>query len=295
MQLPDLAAFLAVAADHSFSAAARRLHRTQPAISQAVAPARGRARRAAVRPLVARRHADRGRAACCRTTRSGCSAWPKMPRRAVRELQHVRKGRVVDRRERGRGAQPAAALRAVLGGASRRRGRCPARDVAADSRRRFSIAALDFGVLTFQPADRGIQSYPARRRRHRPARRARTIRWPAAKAVTLEEIGRQVVIAHNDPSPARDRVLRAYERRADGDQHPDFAAEPRRHQARGRDGHRGGAAAPPLRADRDRARAPGGDRGARAGRDPPGAAGLRSEWENDRAPPKRSSSRPHSA
>jgi len=36
MQLPDLAAFLAVAADRSFSAAARRLHRTQPAISQAV-------------------------------------------------------------------------------------------------------------------------------------------------------------------------------------------------------------------------------------------------------------------
>src|SRR3954462_14879866 len=36
MQLPDLAAFLAVATDRSFSAAARRLHRTQPAIGQAV-------------------------------------------------------------------------------------------------------------------------------------------------------------------------------------------------------------------------------------------------------------------
>ena len=36
MQLPDLAAFLAVAADRSFSSAARRLSRTQPAISQAV-------------------------------------------------------------------------------------------------------------------------------------------------------------------------------------------------------------------------------------------------------------------
>src|SRR5690349_25170358 len=36
MQLPDLAAFLAVATDRSFSAAARRLNRTQPAISQAV-------------------------------------------------------------------------------------------------------------------------------------------------------------------------------------------------------------------------------------------------------------------
>jgi len=36
MQLPDLAAFLAVATERSFSAAARRMHRTQPAISQAV-------------------------------------------------------------------------------------------------------------------------------------------------------------------------------------------------------------------------------------------------------------------
>src|SRR3954454_2227675 len=36
MQFQDLAAFLAVATDRSFSSAARRLHRTQPAISQAV-------------------------------------------------------------------------------------------------------------------------------------------------------------------------------------------------------------------------------------------------------------------
>jgi DNA-binding transcriptional LysR family regulator len=29
----------------------------------------------------------------------------------------------------------------------------------------------------------------------------------------MEEMGRQPVIAHNDPSPARDRVLRMYEKR----------------------------------------------------------------------------------
>ena len=33
------------------------------------------------------------------------------------------------------------------------------------------------------------------------------------KRVTIEEVGRQTVIAHNDPSPARERVLRLYERR----------------------------------------------------------------------------------
>jgi DNA-binding transcriptional LysR family regulator len=29
----------------------------------------------------------------------------------------------------------------------------------------------------------------------------------------MEEVGRQPIVAHNDPSPARDRVLRIYERR----------------------------------------------------------------------------------
>jgi DNA-binding transcriptional LysR family regulator len=31
--------------------------------------------------------------------------------------------------------------------------------------------------------------------------------------VTLEEVGRQNVVAHNDPSPTRDQVLRLYEQR----------------------------------------------------------------------------------
>src|SRR5260221_2673354 len=72
--------------------------------------------------------------------------------------------------------------------------------------------SIDFGVLTFTPADRGVQTIllggddivlltaPT----HPLADRRR---------VTIEEVGKQIVIAHNDPSPTRDRVLRAYERR----------------------------------------------------------------------------------
>ena len=41
----------------------------------------------------------------------------------------------------------------------------------------------------------------------------RTIRWRRASSVSMEEFGRETVIAHNDPSPARERVLRLYERR----------------------------------------------------------------------------------
>jgi DNA-binding transcriptional LysR family regulator len=71
---------------------------------------------------------------------------------------------------------------------------------------------IDFGVLTFSPAERALQAvslghdelvmlaHPG----HGLA---------ARKRVSLQEVGTETVIAHNDPSPARDRVLRLYERR----------------------------------------------------------------------------------
>lgn len=210
MQLPDLAAFVAVASERSFSAAARRLHRTQPAISQAV-----------------RRLEDElGEKLFDRSSRDGALTeagrllqdyaqrllgLATEARSAVEELQQVRRGRVIV------GANEAA-VHSVLPHIARFAERHPR--VAIEVRRMASrhVAAavidrsLDFGVLTFQPADRGIQSAPLgadevvllASPRHPLAARRR---------VTLEEIGREVVIAHNDPSPTRDRVLRAYERR----------------------------------------------------------------------------------
>jgi DNA-binding transcriptional LysR family regulator len=210
MQLQDLAAFVTVASERSFSAAARRLHRTQPAISQAV-----------------RRLEDElGEKLFDRSSRDGALTeagrllqdyaqrllgLATEARSAVEELQQVRRGRVIV------GANEAA-VHSVLPHIARFAERHPG--VAIEVRRMASrhVAAavldrsVDFGVLTFQPADRGIQSAPLGTDelvllispRHPLAGRRRT---------TLEEIGRQVVIAHNDPSPTRDRVLRAYERR----------------------------------------------------------------------------------
>ncbi len=40
-----------------------------------------------------------------------------------------------------------------------------------------------------------------------------THRLASRRRVTIEEVGRETVIAHNDPSPARERVLRLYERK----------------------------------------------------------------------------------
>jgi DNA-binding transcriptional LysR family regulator len=74
------------------------------------------------------------------------------------------------------------------------------------------LRTIDFGLLSFNPPDRELASvvvgtdelvllvspsHPLAGRR----------------AITMEEMGRQAVIAHNDPSPARERVLRLYERR----------------------------------------------------------------------------------
>ena len=71
MDLTALRIFLAVAEERSFSRAAAKVHRTQPAVSQAVRRLEVDLGEAAVRPVVEERHADRRRARCCRTTDSG--------------------------------------------------------------------------------------------------------------------------------------------------------------------------------------------------------------------------------
>jgi DNA-binding transcriptional LysR family regulator len=210
MQLPDLAAFLAVAADRSFSAAARRLNRTQPAISQAV-----------------RRIEDElGERLFDRSSRDGTLTEAGRllhdyaqrlltlageAQNAVQELQQMRRGRVIV------GANEAA-VHSLLPHIERFATQHP--QVAVEVRRvpsrQMAEAVLDrsidFGVITFHPAARGVQTVPLgtddivllTAPGHPLATKRR---------VTIEEVGRQVVIAHNDPSPTRDRVLRAYERR----------------------------------------------------------------------------------
>src|SRR5436190_223217 len=156
MQLPDLAAFLAVATDRSFSAAARRLHRTQPAISQAV-----------------RRIEDElGERLFDRSSRDGTLTeagrllqdyaqrllgLASEAQTAIQELQQVRRGRVI------MGANEAA-VHSLLPHIERfavlhpqvavEVRRVPSRQIAGAVLDR----SIDFGVLTFLPADRGVQT-----------------------------------------------------------------------------------------------------------------------------------------
>lgn len=210
MHLQDLNVFVTVATERSFSKAAKKLHRTQPAVSQAIhrleeelgdrlfdrSSRNGALTEAGV---LLREHA-------VRLLRMSAEA-----EAAVRELQQVRRGRVLLGAneaavhsvlpiiERFSGAHPQAQVEVR---------RVPSRQMATELLQR----TIDFGVLTFQPPEKGLQSISLgsdelvmlAHPKHALAER---------KRVSIEEVGREVVIAHNDPSPTRERVLRLYERR----------------------------------------------------------------------------------
>jgi DNA-binding transcriptional LysR family regulator len=210
MDLAELRVFLTVAAERSFSGAARKLHRTQPAVSQAIR----RLEDALGERLFDRSCKDGRLTEAGRVLQAHAERLLRLAEEtegAVRELQDLRRGRVTI------GANEAG-VHSLLPIVERFRETHP--QVLVDVRRvaarqigaEVLEGSLDFGVLTFAPAERGLAAitlgqdelvlltHPA----HPLAKR---------RAVTVEEVGRQTIIAHNDPSPARDRVLRLFEQR----------------------------------------------------------------------------------
>jgi DNA-binding transcriptional LysR family regulator len=210
VQLQDLAVFATVAAERSFSKAAKKLHRTQPAVSQAIR----RLEVAAGERLVDRSSrdgtlTDAGQLLLDYATRLLRLAGEATA--AVADLKDVRKGRVLIGANEG-------GVHAVLPLIAGFQKMHP--DILVEVRRVASrqmaqevvLRTIDFGVLTFNPTDRELGTVQLGQDElvllvapsHPLAGRGR---------ITMEEMGRQVIIAHNDPSPARDRVLRLYERR----------------------------------------------------------------------------------
>jgi DNA-binding transcriptional LysR family regulator len=208
MDLTALRVFLAVAEERSFSRAAAKVHRTQPAVSQAVR----------------RLERDLGEELFDRSSKTGTLTdagrvlqnygqrlvrLAEEAESAIRELRDLRRGRVLI------GANEAA-VHTLLPLLARFREHVP--DIAVDVRRvpARQIAAevqqgsLDFGALSFRPAEAGLlevvvgsdelvllvpPTHPLSRR----------------KQVTMEDVAGEPVVAHNDPSPARERVLRLFE------------------------------------------------------------------------------------
>ena len=210
MDLGALKIFLAVAHERSFSRAAAKVHRTQPAVSQAVR----------------RLEVELGEQLFDRSTKTGTlTAAGKMLQNygqrlvrlaeetesAVRELRDLRRGRVLI------GANEAA-VHTLLPVIARFRQRFP--DITIDVRRvparqiavEVQQGSLDFGALTFHPPEEGLIEVPVGSDElvllvppsHQLAGR---------QQVAIEDIAHERVVAHNDPSPARERVLRMFEER----------------------------------------------------------------------------------
>jgi DNA-binding transcriptional LysR family regulator len=210
MNIAELRTFLAVAEARSFSLAAAKIHRTQPAVSQAVR----------------RLEADLGEKLFDRSAKHGTLTeagrmlqnygerlvrLAEEAESAVRELRDLRRGRVLV------GANEAA-VHTLLPLIARFRQRHPqiAIDVRRVPARQIAVevqqGSLDFGALTFRPAESGLLEVrvgsdelvlllpPAHPLAKRPQ-------------VTMEEVAAEAVVAHNDPSPARERVLRLFEQK----------------------------------------------------------------------------------
>jgi len=208
MDLGTLRVFLAVADERSFSRAAGKVHRTQPAVSQAVR----------------RLESELGEELFDRSSKSATLTdagrvlqnygqrlvrLAEESESAIRELRDLRRGRVLI------GANEAA-VHTLLPLMARFRQRVP--DIAIDVRRvparqiavEVQQGSLDFGALTFRPAEEGLlevvvgsdelvllvpPSHPLASRRK----------------VSMEAVANEPVVAHNDPSPARERVLRLFD------------------------------------------------------------------------------------
>jgi DNA-binding transcriptional LysR family regulator len=210
MDIAGLKTFLAVAQERSFSRAAAKVHRTQPAVSQAVR----------------RLEADLGEQLFDRSSKSGTLTdagkvlhnygqrlvrLAEETESAMRELRDLQRGRVLI------GANEAAVhtLLPLIGRFRQRFAaiaidvrRVPARQIAVEVQQ----GSLDFGALTFHPSETGLLEIPVGsdelvllvHPEHALA---------ARRQVTMEELASEPIVAHNDPSPARERVLRLFEQK----------------------------------------------------------------------------------
>jgi DNA-binding transcriptional LysR family regulator len=210
MDIFSLRVFLMVSEERSFSRAAVRLFRTQSAVSQAVR----RLETVLGESLFDRTTREARLTEAGRTLKDYAERVLNVAEeaeRAVKDLKDMKRGRVVI------GANESG-VEVLIPLIARFRDAHPGVefDVKRSPSRLLGVevlgAALDFGVVTFVPSEKGLKtvvlasdelvvlSHPT----HPFAKQSR---------VTLEEFGRATVIAHSDPSPARERVLRKFAER----------------------------------------------------------------------------------
>lgn len=210
IDVSELRVFSEVVAQRGFSRAAMKLHKTQPAISQSIrrietALGEKLFHRDTKEPVLT----EAGRVLLGYTQK--LIAISEEAENAVKDLKSLRRGRI-------RIGANEASVQLLLPLLARFRQAHPSVQLDVQRSRAREIGAqvaqgeLDFGVLTFSPLEQGLRSivlgqdelvmlvHASSPLRHH-------------SEVSLTECANQALIAHNDPSYMRDRVLRVFEQR----------------------------------------------------------------------------------
>ena len=205
MDINQLEVFLAVAQEKSFSRAAEALHRTQPAVSQAIR----------------RLEAELGESLFDRSSKDGTLtaagrvlfdfAQQMLNLRhhahsAIRELRDLHRGKLT------LGANEYTVM-CLLPLIPIFRARHPHIKIEVKRVVRGEILGRDveIGVVSFKPADQAIKSMPV------AVDELALVVAPnhplaARKIVSVRELGAEAFIAHNVPSPYRERVIKTFEK-----------------------------------------------------------------------------------
>lgn len=209
MEIPQLETFLAVAEERSFSRAAARLHRSQPAVSQ----------------IVAKLEAELGETLLDRTLRDGSLTDAGQVLReyaekilnlrnealsAMQDLRSLQAGRLV----LAANEYTCLYLLPVLDAFRKRHASLKVavqRSLASRIRDEVLQHAVEIGVLSFRPEDVEIRSVVVYRDElvcivgpHHALAESRE--------ATIGRLGRETFVAHNVPSPLRQKVIAAFRR-----------------------------------------------------------------------------------
>ena len=209
MDLFQLETFLAVAEERSFSRAAARLHRTQPAVSQ----------------TVAKLEAELGETLLDRSSRDGTlTDAGEILRDYAAKLLNLRNdaaGALIELRELHRGRLNLAAneytclyLLPLLDEFRRQHPRIKVavqRTLASRIPDEILLHSVEIGVLTYKPDDPQVQSTAVYRDELMLVVNPRHP-FAGAGQVSVRQLGTQNFVAHNISSPQRQKVIAAFRR-----------------------------------------------------------------------------------
>ena len=209
MDINQLEVFLAVAQEKSFSRAAEALHRTQPAVSQAIR----RLETELGEPLFDRSSKDGTLTAAGRVLFDFAQQMMNLRHHAhaaIRELRDLHRGKL------SLGANEYTVM-CLLPLIPIFRARHPhikievKRSLASRIPSEILGRDVEIGVVSFKPSDRAIKSVPV------TTDELALIVAPdhplaAKKIVSVRELGAEAFIAHNVPSPYREKVIRTFEK-----------------------------------------------------------------------------------